>query len=78
MCLPLSGTPVHATDFSRVLLSVETMLLEGISSLSQWISEFQGLKQVWDSQLQDFFFSFSFLFYLQYCGGKYIKEDFTY
>lgn len=52
----LASLPVHtaclaaehakATSISGFLLTVETMPLEGISSLTQWFSvEFQGLKQ---------------------------------
>lgn len=81
MCLLLCRTLFHATSFSRALLSVGTMPLEGISSLSQWdsgISQFKiggsGLPTV-----RFFFFLFlSFLFYSLHCGDKYIKEDFTY
>lgn len=42
----LSAEHAKATSISGFLLTVETMPLEGISSLTQWFSvEFQGLKQ---------------------------------
>lgn len=79
VCLPFCRTPVCAADLSGALLSVETMPLEGISFLTQWTSvEFQGLKQeIQDCNCRIFFLFLSFL-PLPHCGGKYIKEDFTY